>query len=379
MATLNFDYIDASIMPTIKAAVENQSMRSRPLLRKLKETQKVTGENPAVLPLSYGNSGNNIKWMSRGTPLNLTQVTVMGPASFTPALLAGTLTIWKEDELLLINNPGKIVDFTKTWAENLTESIDWKMAMRLHDHGTTATSPKEMSSLDDMVYKTTNTVGGLARSSYSWWLPKVINCSGSDFPDAGTEEGLLDPDGTGYIMDIIAAGYAKANRLKQQGVSDILASQYHFDMIEKILDPKKHGDLMGQQYGAWGFTSLKYRKAEIVVDEDLADALLDSNSERYSDGNDVDEDFTTITASSGADITALNGAGRIYFLNVPKGKDYLRFYVHPAANWTMDKWIPMANQAGTVKQMFIQCQLVTNCSATHCTAYNIYNKIKYGR
>ncbi|MFH1743700.1 MAG: phage major capsid protein [bacterium] len=380
MATLNYDYIDASILQGLKPVVENQSMRSRPLLRKLKENVLVDGSNPLVFPISFGAATTQTQWMSRGTTVNLVPMANMGPLSFTPALLTANFIIYKEDELLLTQNPGKIVDFAKTWTEMLVESIDWRLTMRLHDQGTTGTAPAEISSLKDAVGATTNTFGGRSRSSYAYWKPFVITGT-TDFPGCDDPLQLEDSTKEAYILKILQAGYAKSKRLKGVGPTDIFVGQYHFDLIERILDPQRTGDLKKNLYGQWGFDALNYRgRSVIVADEDLVDAQIDSNSERYSDGNDYDDNFTTVTASSASDITALNAAGRFLFLNLEKGKNWMRFWVHPAANWTWGDWEPLANQPGAkVKHMFIQCQLVSNCSAVHGTINNIYSPVKYSR
>ena len=375
--SLNFTYIDASVMPQVKAGVENQSMRSRPILRKMKENLLRAGGNPYIYPVAYGFATNNVRYAKRGQVVNLAPLTNMGPLQFTPSLLTATLPVWKEDQLLLIDNPGKIVDFIKTWTEILVDSVDTRIAMRLWDQSTTGTDPVECSSFKDAIGSTTNTFGGRSRSTYSWWQPKTVVAT-TDFPGADDPQQLEDRTKDAYIMKLLQSGFAKSNRLKGKPCTEIVVPQYHFDMIERILDPQKHGDAMDQQYASWGFQSAKYRTAAIIPDNDLQDAQVDSNGDRYSDGNDFDEDFNTIAASSAQDILDLNLDGRFCFLNLRD--DFLRMWIHPAANWSFDPWIDMANQpGGKVKHMFVQHQLVSNCSSVHCYMTKIYSPVKYGR
>jgi hypothetical protein len=138
----------------------------------IKRVRTVKGGTSIEIPLEYATETGNMQYFTGITPINFTKVETIKNAEYTWANLAHTLLIDKKDILDIAGNPAKIDDFAKVKRKGLWKSLKQQLNTDLL---ATSNPTNGFNAIPVLVVKdnTSGTVGGLSRSTYSWWRNKV--------------------------------------------------------------------------------------------------------------------------------------------------------------------------------------------------------------
>ncbi len=338
---LNYTSIQALInthyMPVL---YDNIFKKNHFITAMLKRKAKTFDDRKIHIPLEYARS-SNVQATSEYEVLTLAPVDPFTGADYEPKMITGTLTISKEEELVMKSQEA-VKNIITAKMNNLKKSIEYYFQTRFWAR---STATKEWNSIEKLVDDdNTVTVGGITSTVPTWWLSKIVDVSGADYSnDPAVEDELMDPTKDVYLKKLLQRGIAKAKLQTGEKPDVIACPQYIWDLIEDILDPQKTGSKMNERAGSMGFTALDYRGIPIIADDDMVAAQT----------TDTD--------------------GRIWFLNL----DYLYMFFNSGAKFTAGKFIEPANQNSRSSKVHAYGNLVIANRGAQCSMQNIRSPQSY--
>ncbi len=121
--TLNYDSLQALIQKKYVPVLYDLIFKTKSYFTaRLKEKAKSYTERKIVVPLEYGISSN----VQATSPYDILQLAPVDPftaAEYTPKMVTGTLTISKEEELVM-NSDGAVKNIIDAKMKNLQKSIE---------------------------------------------------------------------------------------------------------------------------------------------------------------------------------------------------------------------------------------------------------------
>lgn len=142
---------------------------SDPLLQRAKKKfyQKLDGGTSILVPLNYATNTSG-GWYSGAETLSTADNEVITAAEYVWKQVYDNISINRIDEL---KNSGdaQIIDFVKSKVKIAEKTLGTRLATGLYSSGS---DPKSIVGLGAMM-STSNTIGGISQSSYSWWQPKL--------------------------------------------------------------------------------------------------------------------------------------------------------------------------------------------------------------
>lgn len=142
---------------------------SDPLLQRAKKKfyQKIDGGTSILVPLNYATNTSG-GWYAGAETLSTADNEVITAAEYVWKQVYDNISINRIDEL---KNSGdaQIIDFVKSKVKIAEKTMSTRLATGLYSSGS---DPKSIVGLGTMM-STSNTVGGISQSSYSWWQPKL--------------------------------------------------------------------------------------------------------------------------------------------------------------------------------------------------------------
>jgi len=345
---------------------DNIFKKSHPLLAILKAKAKTFNGREIVVPVEDASGGQSVFGDQHGIGSSYTPLLkdIAQTASFKPTMLTGHFLLTKE-ETLLMNSPQAIKNIVGAKVKNLQKGLEKTVAENLF---ATSLATDAFNPLGLLVGNGDGAVGGitvaLSPASNTFWQSPVLDhdsfsdASGDfagDSPDAGvqyiTEANMVDASKNTYILRILAKGVANARSQTGENPDLIVVPQYLYDLIENEIDPRKTGSKMSERMGSMGFTGLNFRGIDIVADQDMVTAQLQSG---------------------GAD-TAKDRDGRIYFLNT----NYLHMFFNSGAKFTASDMIEDTKSNTFVQKVHTYGNMVVTNRKAHCVVKQLYSPTDY--
>jgi len=331
---------------------DNIFVKSHPLAAMLKKKAKTYNGREIGVPLEFAEAGSgNVKWggMHGSTDLAPAVTDPFVLAKYTPKMLTGTLRVTKE-EMLIMDSDEAVKNVVGAKVKNLQKTLEKEFSANLHSTATyVAGKWLNLKSVVNSI--TTNTtespaIGGItvtrASGSYTagdWWQSPVVNAE-TLHGNALTEADLLNATDVAYLTKLLARGVANARKQCGEDPSLILVTQYQFDLLEQIMDPRKTGSKMNEYMGAMGFKSLDFRGIPVVADNDIVVASNKSS---------------------------------IYFLNT----DYLYLFFNSGAKFTAGKFLESELSNTWTMKVHTYGDMVCSNRKAQCRIDNVYSDGSY--
>ncbi len=332
----------------------------------LKRKAKTFNDRKIVVPLEYGTS-SNVQYTDPYEILDLAPVDPFTAAEWMPRMLAGTLTISKEEELVM-NSEMAVKNILDSKMKNLKKSIEKTFSEQVwKSYLSGSWVAKEWNCLDMLVWNGFDNAGTYLESCGSipatgvvptWWRSHVIDAENDAAIGNGTaltEAHMKDATAKTYIMRIIQRGIAAAKRQTGENPDLILCPQFIWDVLESILDPQKRGSKLTASIASMGFSAIDYRNIPIIADDDMT---------KEQGG------WTTVTTRNPDDSA---DKGRIYFLNL----DYLYMFFNSAAKFTAGKFIEPANQLSKSCKVIAYGNMIITNRGAQAVVTNVYSPQEY--
>lgn len=332
---------------------DNIFVKSHPLAAMLKEKAKTYNGRQIGVPLEYADSGSgNVYWGGQHGATDLTPATIdpFVLAKYEPKMLTGTLRVTKE-EMLIMNSDEAVKNVVASKVKNLQKTLEQTFSDNLHAASANAGgwhSLKEIVSAISANGTESPAIGGItvtragSPSAYTageWWQSPVIDAE-TVHGDALTEADLLNAADAAYFPKLLARGVAKARKQTGEDPNIIIVSQYLFDLLEQILDPRKTGSRMNEKLGSMGFNAIDFRGIPVVADNHLA---VSSNK------------------------------ASIYFLNT----DYLYMFFNSGAKFTAGKFVEAERSNTFSMKVHTYGQMVCTNRKAQCRIDNVYSDGSY--
>jgi len=166
---LTYDQISAITEKKFIPKLYDNIFDSDPLLQRLKKKsyQKVDGGERMIVPLNYAQTSAS-DWYSGADTLSTTDNDQITGAEYTWKQLYANISITRSDEL---KNSGdsQILNFVKSKTQIAEKTMIDKLGDGLYSSGTNAKSIVGLGS----IIGTSNTVGGISQTTYTWWASQV--------------------------------------------------------------------------------------------------------------------------------------------------------------------------------------------------------------
>ena len=338
---------------------DNIFKKSHPLLAILKGKAKTFNGREIVVPVESADGGASA-WGDKhglGSAYTPAIADIAQTASYKPTMLTGHFLLTKE-ETLLMNSPQAIKNIVGAKVKNLQKGLEKTVAENLFKTSAVSDAFNPLGYLVDKVSGNSQDVnittnGSGVYTAGGFWNSPVLDhdsfsdASGDfagDSPDAGvqyvTEANMVDASKDTYILKILAKGVANAKAQTGENPDLIIVTQYLYDLIENEIDRRKTGSKMSERMGSMGFTGLNFRGIDIVADQDMVTAQLQTG---------------------GAD-TAKDRDGRIYFLNT----NYLHMFFNSGAKFTASDMIEDSTSNTFVQKVHTYGNMVVTNRKAHC-------------
>mgnify|MGYP003132181336 FL=1 len=336
---------------------DNIFKKSHPLLAIMKAKAKTFNGREIVVPVEYAD-GSGSAWGNQhglGSAYDPALADIAKTANYNPTMLTGHFLLTKE-ETLVMNSPQAIKNIVGAKVKNLQKSLEKKVAENMFATSLTTDAFNPVAVLcNDSIE-----VGGINPSSDTWWKTPVLTFA--DFSDATgdsgdsdstvdslSEDDMVNSAKNTYILRVLAKGVANAKAQTGENPDLIICPQYIYDLIESEIDPRKTGSRMSERMGSMGFTGLNFRGIDIVADQDMVTAQVDSSA-----------------SSVGYD-------GRIYFLNT----NYLYMFFNSGAKFTASDMIEDTKSNTFVQKVHTYGNLAITNRKAHCVVRDLYSPKDY--
>jgi len=206
--------IDRAVRTYIDPKSHDLIFNATPWLARIKGKSRkrpIGGTNEYIIEMAQGQGGAYADLQT----IDSQRVEITNKASFYMKQYYAQLTVsWKD--MLVCRGTEDVVDLLKVKAANAQKTMSYNLSY----DSINGSSDLALIGLKTMLYTTTNTVGGLSSSDYSWWLPQYTAVGGTvTIPDiitmaAQCSDGNDTP--TLLLTDKFIWAYVWGNLLQQQ-------------------------------------------------------------------------------------------------------------------------------------------------------------------
>ena len=295
---LTYDQITAITEKKFIPKLVDNIFNANPLLKKLREReQPQPGGEKVLVPLNYATvtaSG----WYQGAETLSTTDNEVITSAEYEWKQLYANISITRRDELRNMGDAA-IINFVKSKVEVAEKTIRDKLATGVYNDGSDS---KQIQGLK-LIASTSNTVGGISQSTYSWWQANV---------DSTTTTLTLS------AMQSLYGDCGEGTEYPNLAIGD----QDMYDRYYALLQPQQR--FADDDMAKGGFKSLQFNGIPVVVDPNAA-------------------------------------SGDLYMLNL----DYLTLYPHRDENFRLEPFVKPINQNVKVAKVFWMGALASSNNRRH--------------
>jgi len=265
---LTYDQISAITEKRWMPKLVDNIFDSDPLLQRLKKKgryKKVSGGTSLMLPLNYAlNSSGG--WYSGADTLSTEDNDTITAAEFQWKQLYENITIKRDDELKNKGDAAKL-DFVKSKMQICEKTMTDRLQDGLYSSGTDSKSIVGLG----VFASTSNTVGGISQSTYSWWQAQVDS----------TTSTLTIPAMHAVYSDCTFDG---------KGPSVLLGNRDEYDSYHGLLQPQER--YTDAKTASGGFENLMFKgKPFILAPKVTSGQILMINEEAICLTVQKDEDF----------------------------------------------------------------------------------------
>lgn len=283
---LTYNQISAITQTKIVPKMVDNIFDSNPLLQRAKKKfyTKVDGGTSILQPLNYALITAS-DWYSGADTLSTTDNDVFTAAEYSWKQIYANITINRMDELKN-NGDAAILKFVKQKVQIAEKTIQDSMGTALYNAGTAS---KAIGGLRHIV-SVSNTVGGIAQGTYSWWQAQV--------------------DSTTTTLTLAAMqSRDNACSIGNDGPSVITTTRTLYNSLYGLYQPQQR--FTDSETAKGGFASLMFNGKAVIVDSHCP-------------------------------------ANHMFFLN----EDYLHLYYHPDENFRFEPFQKPVNQNVKVAKIF---------------------------
>lgn len=253
---LTYDQISAITEKKFIPKMVDNIFDSNPALKRLKQKsyEKVDGGTSILQPLNYAQA-SAVEWFSGSDALTTTDNDVISAAEYQWKQIHGAITVDRLSELKNSGDAAKL-KFVKQKTQIVESTIMDQMGTGVYSSGTNA---KSIHGLRVLV-SASNTVGGIAQSSNSWWQAQV------------------DSSTTTVSMAALQSIYNRCS-IGNDGPSVAYTTRAIYNFYYALLQPQQR--FMDSETAKGGFTSLMFNALPMIVDSHCPSAALYFLNEKY--------------------------------------------------------------------------------------------------
>jgi hypothetical protein len=253
---LTYDQISAITEKKFVPKMVDNIFDSNPLLQRLKSKcyESIDGGTSILQPLNYAQA-SNVEWVGPSDTYNTADNDTATAAEYQWKQIKGTITLLGLDELKNSGDAAKL-NHVKQKTMVVEKTIKDTMGTGLYSSGTNAKSIIGLGS----IIGTSNTVGGISQTTYSWWAAQV---------DSSTTVTAMAP------LQVIH------NRCSIGNDSPTVAftTRAIYNFYYGLLQPQQR--FTDSETGKGGFTSLMFNGIPLIVDSHCPTANLVMVNEKY--------------------------------------------------------------------------------------------------
>lgn len=341
--TLNTTTLQALIQERYTPVLYDLFFSKRHLITTmLKNKAKTYTERRIKVPLEY-DEATTVEAVAEWDTLTLKPTEIVTDAYFDPAMIVGTLTISKKEQLEM-NSPGAIKNIIDVRMKNLRKAMEKYFATNLwkRSQGT-----NDWNTFDTLIGIAS--LGGIVATGTvpAWWKAKIIDVS-SDTWYAGENPAAPDHYKNSskelFLLRLLQRAVALSSNQTDEDPTVICLTPYMWDLLEFIYNSQKLGTKMNEMAAKLGFTAIDYRGIPVVRDKDMVVAQT----------SDTD--------------------GRIGVFNL----DYQWMWFNPGARFTVGKFIEPHNQPSMSAKVIVYGNHTVANRAAQCFFKNVYTPREYG-
>jgi len=253
---LTYDQISAITEKRFLPKMVDNIFDSNPLLQRLKSKsyESVNGGTSIMQPLNYAQA-SAVEWYSGADVFTTSDNDVGTAAEYQWKQIHGTLSINGLDEIKNSGDAAKL-NFVKQKTMVVEKSVQDTMGTGLYSSGTNAKSIIGLGS----IVGTTNTVGGISQSTYSWWAAQV---------DSTTTVTAMAP------LQVINNRCSIGN----DNPSVAMTTRAIYNFYYGLLQPQQR--FTDSETAKGGFTSLMFNGIPVIVDSHCPTGNLFMLNEKY--------------------------------------------------------------------------------------------------
>jgi hypothetical protein len=253
---LSYDQISAITQKKFIPKLYDNIFDSNPLLQRAKKKwyEKLDGGTSILVPLNYATTSASA-WYSGADTLDTTDNDVMTAAEYSWKQIYANISINRADEL---KNSGdsQILSLVKNKVKIAEHTLLDSLGTGIYSSGTNAKSIVGLGSAQS----TSNTVGGISQSTYSWWQPK------------------LDTSTTTLTIPAMQSRFT-ACTVDSNKPSVIVGGRSNYDRFYNLLQPQQR--FMDSSTAEGGFESLMFNGAPFIPDSHASSSRIDFLNEDY--------------------------------------------------------------------------------------------------
>lgn len=253
---LTYDQISAITEKKFIPKMVDNIFDSNALMQRLKKKcyESIDGGTSIMQPLNYAQA-SNVEWVGPSDTYNTTDNDTATAAEYSWKQIKGTITLLGLDELKNSGDAAKL-NHVKQKTMVVEKTIQDTMGTGLYSSGTNAKSIVGLGS----IIGTSNTVGGISQSTYSWWAAQV---------DSSTTVTAMAP------IQVIHNRCSIGN----DGPTVAMTTRAIYNFYYGLLQPQQR--FTDSETGKGGFTSLMFNGIPLIVDSKCPTSNLLLLNEKY--------------------------------------------------------------------------------------------------
>lgn len=215
---------------------------SSALLDRLKKKgiKKLDGGTSIMVPLEYDDLASS-GWYTGADTLSISDNETMTAAEYAWKQLYANITITRRDELVNSGDAQK-VDLVKSKMKNAEKTMAQLMATGVYNAGNVSNALIGLQA----IIGTSNTIGGISQTNYSWW------------------QGQLDSTTTAFSIAALQTVYSNCT-FNNESPSVIMATKANYNRYYGALQPQQR--FMDSETAKGGFSSLMFNGVPFIADD----------------------------------------------------------------------------------------------------------------
>jgi hypothetical protein len=207
---------------------------------KKKSYKKLDGGTSIMVPLEYDDLSAS-GWYTGADTLSTSDNETMTAAEYAWKQLYANISITRRDELVNSGDAQK-VDLVKSKMKNAEKTMAQLLSTGIYNAGSTLNALVGLQA----IIASTNTIGGISQSSYSWW------------------QGQLDSSTTTFSISAIQTQYS-ACTFNNESPTVIMSTKANYNRYYGQLQPQQR--FMDSETAKGGFSSLMFNGVPWIADD----------------------------------------------------------------------------------------------------------------